>query len=168
MRETSKPMNDLRTQAEIFAVGLEFGLIDVSEVVVWADRNIESLDDPPLALLDVSMASRANNLDVANFLRQLTGEPNSDDLLRGIIRMVSDSLRTERRTPEEIARLLFLMALDETLPDGDLRKHAYGFDDAFDLAAAGYIEESREELIVQMHAVLDRWLAEQPHSQIYD
>jgi hypothetical protein len=151
-------MSTQRTQAEALALSLELGLLDVTDAVAWADVEIAASDTPHNALCEVALASRDNNLDVANMLRQLPGEIDCNLVLRGVIRNAAEVLRSNRRTPEQIAAALYKLAIDGNLPSGGLCDHAWWFDNALDLAESGYIQERPEQVVNQMHEVLDAWL----------
>jgi hypothetical protein len=91
-------MSIQRTEAEALAACLELGLADVVDAVRWADGQILESDVPNKALCEVSMASHANNLDVAAILRQLPGEIDSSFVMRCLIERAAARLR---RNPDQ-------------------------------------------------------------------
>jgi hypothetical protein len=152
-------MSIQRTEAEALAACLELGLADVVDAVRWADGQILESDVPSNALCEVSMASHANNLDVAAMLRQLPGEIEPSFVLQRLIERTVERLRRNPEQARSIASALCRLALNETLPPGSLRQNVWWFYDAIDLAESRIIEETPAEIIQRMADTLDAELA---------
>ena len=148
-------MPNQRTEAEALAVRLELELSDVLEAVRWADDQILASDVPHNALCDVAMATRANNWDVAGMLRQLPGAIDQSYVVRRLIECAAKRLRTDTANARTVAFAIYQLAMDETLPPGPLRKEAWWFYDAIDLASSGYIQETPDQVVRRMLNVLD-------------
>lgn len=161
-------MPNQRNEAEALAACLELDLADVPDAVRWADEQILASDVPHNALCDVAMAARSNNWDVAGMLRQLPGTIDQSFVVRRLIECATERLRSDNANARTVAFALYQLAMDETLPPGPLRKDAWWFYDAIDLATSGYIQETPDEVIRQMLNALDTELeAMNGDEQIY-
>ena len=63
--------DDTTTEADVLRCGYKLGYFDKSDIVAWADRQIEASDAPSDALLDLSMIRLTDPMDVAKLLRSL-------------------------------------------------------------------------------------------------
>ena len=148
-----------RTQAEALAICLEYGLLDASDVIAWADQQIAQSDQPHVVLCDIAMALPAHPLDIASLLRQLPGEVDTFLVIRQLVEYSINVLRSKRRPPRQVASLLYKLAREKSILSGPLRDDAYWFDDALDLSENGYIQDRPEEIAIQMIQMLEQWLA---------
>lgn len=79
----------LRDEAAELALAVELGFDSVAEAVDWADGHIAALDQPPYALIEVSLAAQSHPHDVAQLLHTLAGVAAPEALRRLIARMIS-------------------------------------------------------------------------------
>ena len=59
-------------------------------------------------------------------------------------------------SPDQIASALFAMAFYDRIEDSDLKEVGFWAREGLELADAGYVEESREQIVNQMATALDR------------
>jgi hypothetical protein len=149
-------MSGLRDEAEALAEALEFGVCDVAEAVAWSDAQLLREDAPLGALCEVSLAHDRYPQDVAGMLRQCPGTPAKSNVSRLLVTLLDDRLKGDTGRAYQIASALYQMALAEEIEDPHPREIAWWADDALDLAEAGHIQESREQIVGQMADALDR------------
>lgn len=149
-------ITELRSEAESLAIALEFGIIDVADAVCWADDRIAESDVPHVALCDVSMSPKDYPQDVASLLRKIPGQFNHDSSIARVLQLALDTLKSQRRTPECVAKSLFDLVVAGALPPGELSDGAWWYWDAFDMARQGCIKKTAEEITHQMLSALSR------------
>jgi hypothetical protein len=147
-----------RTEAEALARALELGLIDVADAVRWADQKIAQEDSLPNALYDVAMSSKVYPQDVAHLLRSIPGTFDRERAVLYILRFALDAVLSERRTPECVARAMFLLALADDLGFAGLESKAYLWDAEFDAVHEGYIDA--DDIAGEMISSLSKTLAD--------
>jgi len=143
-------MSQTRNEAEALARALEFGLLDVPDVIAWADAQILREDRPSEALCDLSLARGPYPVDGAGMLRRFPGTPNSPVAARLLLSLMKERLKHEVACADRIAGMLYRMALADEIEDPSLREISRWAWDELDLAEFGDIEESREEIVRQM------------------
>lgn len=153
-------MSGRRDEAEALAEALELGVCDVAEVIAWSDAQILAEDPPPGALCEVSLASDRHPRDVASLLRQCPGTPARSNVSRLLVALLDRRLKGDGGRADQIASALFQMALSEEIEDPHLEGIALWAYDALDLAEAGYIQESREQIVGQMADALGQAVAD--------
>jgi len=148
-------MSQLRDEAEALAKALEIGICDVAEVIAWSDAQILREDSPPVALCEVSVSHDRYPQDVAGMLRQCPGAPCKPRIQRLLVSLVREKLRCDSSHADRVASALYQMAISDEIEDSNLKSMAWWAWDALDLADAGHIQESREQITSQMVAALD-------------
>jgi hypothetical protein len=149
-------VSELRDEAEALAEALEFGICDVAEVIAWTDAQILREDPPIGALCEVSLAHDRYPQDVAGMLRQCPGTPAKSNVSRLLVTLLDDRLKGDSGRASQIASALYQMAFAEKIEDPHLREIAWWAWDALDLADAGHIQESRQQIVGQIADALDR------------
>ena len=139
-------MASMRTEAESLAIGLELGIVPVSDAVAWADRQIEQSDVPCNAICEISMASSKSPHDVVHLLRSLPGEFNASVAVRSTVGHLLIALRDLDYDPESIARALYDLAMADDLPDGPMKTQAWWYWDAIGLSRDGIGHETVDEI----------------------
>jgi hypothetical protein len=149
-------MATLRDESEALAEALEMGLCDVAEVIAWSDAQLLREEAPPISLCEVSMAHDRYPQDVAALLRQSPGVPVQANVTGLLVALLNNKLKREPDRARRIASVLYTMALSDEIEDPDLKQVARWAWDAFDLADAGQIEESPEQVADELAVTLDR------------
>lgn len=143
-------MASVSTEAEAYAIGLELGVVPVSDVVAWADRQVAAADVPPPAVCELSMAALLRMQDVVNLLRSIAGPIDSSECIRLTVGNLLVALQCHDFGPESIARTLFDLALTTDLPDGPFKRKASWYWDAICLSNDGIGHETVAEIRADM------------------
>jgi hypothetical protein len=149
-------MSRVRDEAEALAGALEIGVCDVAEVIAWSDAQILRDDAPLEVLCEVSLAQDRYPQDVADMLRRAFGTLDKSNANRLLVTLLNDRLKGDMGRANQIASALYQMALANEIEDSNLRQVAGWASDALDLAEAGYIKESREQVVGRMADALHR------------
>lgn len=147
-------MSQQRDEAEALVIALEIGACDIAEVIAWSDAQLLREDPPSAALCEASLSQDRYPQDVAGLLRQLPGAPDKPRVARLLVTLVDAKLRDDRSRAYQIAWALYQMALADEIEDPRLKEFSWWAWDALDLAEAGILEESREQVIDRMSAAL--------------
>ncbi|WP_374966529.1 hypothetical protein [Lysinibacillus sp. RS5] len=67
---------DINVTAEVYRLGVLIGLYTVQNVIKWADNVIESLDNPPYEIIEISLSSQEKPVDVCSKLKLFNGDLN--------------------------------------------------------------------------------------------
>jgi len=148
-------MSELIDEAHVFAKALELGLSDVAEVVAWADARLLREDRPPVMLCDASLARGRDPQDVAAILRHCPGTPNESEVGRLLTAFLRDRLRAYPGEVGRIAEILYRLAIAEAIESPRLSEVALWAWDALDLAEAGYIDMTHEQIVHIIEHTLD-------------
>lgn len=128
---------NLRNEAEVLAIAIELGVVQVAEAVDWADQYIVALDQPPYELIELSSAGASHPLDVAHLLRTVPGAADVPAVCRRVFARMLSALNEGRMSPESVARALDFMQLEGRAPDPDAQSEMSRLNDAFELAHEG-------------------------------
>ncbi|MDD1501619.1 hypothetical protein PVA17_02370 [Lysinibacillus sp. CNPSo 3705] len=67
---------EIKVTAEVYRLGILIGLYTVQDVIKWADNVIESLDNPPYEIIEISLSSQEKPVDVCSKLKLFNGDLN--------------------------------------------------------------------------------------------
>jgi hypothetical protein len=126
-------MNKLKTDAEVLKVGFIVGVYEVADVIKWADKEIERLDKPPLALIDLAMMSKAHRDEIKNQLAILSNDSDPLTAIREVLGKLYFTLLDNPTFAPKPAKGLYNLAekFDFKLPE-DIQSMS-DFDYSFDL-----------------------------------
>jgi hypothetical protein len=150
------PTADLRTQAEAMRIAIEIGAVSVEQVVDWARTIVAASDQPHWSICELATCPDRYPPDLNEFLLAVPGSP---DLLAAraiVVRMLSDTLWANPNRADQVARSLYDLAVAGDLEDSPLREIAWWAWDALDLADSGMIEQTRADVVAQMHAAFQK------------
>ncbi len=51
---------NIKLTAEVYRLGISIGIFTVQEVIKWADNIIDTLENPPYEIIDLSLSSKLN------------------------------------------------------------------------------------------------------------
>lgn len=125
-----------REEADVLRCGYEVGYFDKSDIIRWADTQIEECDSPSTTLLDLAMIRTTDPIDVMNLLRSI-GSPESSIAIETQLGFLGLLVTTGAISMERAVRGLFWLVHDEGLTE-EQQKQIYYLDDGYDLAAQGY------------------------------
>lgn len=66
-------MVNIKIIAEVLRIGLQIDLFSKTEVIEWADHTIETLDNPSIEIIEVSLSSNDKLVDVVSKLKNIKG-----------------------------------------------------------------------------------------------
>lgn len=127
----------LREEAEYLRLALAMGLVTPDEVVAWADRQIAALDEPPIQVIDVSLAGSRPAIEIIGLLAAV---PGSGDLVAAAHRSLGLFLRRFRAggiSLEQAADMLWAYSNWASVPE-DERLWASNFTDVVNCLNLGY------------------------------
>jgi hypothetical protein len=128
-------MQSITQDAQRVSLLFQYGVLDASAVIAWADTAIIQMDSPPDSLLELSTTAPDRTADVLSYLHRLSSGAEFWPALRSAIPQLRDFVVSHPDRAESIANHLFLTVCrfpGPELPD-DLH-FIYRFDDAFSLA----------------------------------
>ena len=149
-------MMNTKTYAEILCTCLEFGLIPLSDVISWADKQIEQSSEPDITLIELSMAGTLDIPVVAKLLRDVPGELFLDQVYQGVFSCMRATLIDQPEAESGIVHALYKMAMAGDIPDKAASSQMFWFYDALDLAKCGYTGDI-EEVRSKLHTFLDHY-----------
>ncbi|MBN8211025.1 hypothetical protein JI666_19990 [Bacillus sp. NTK071] len=106
---------DLKFAAEIHRVGLKVGYFSVKEVIDWTDHLIETMDQPPFELIDVSLAVNKHAADVCSKLKLVKGHVEPTLAVRVILALINRYLIESR----DFSKVDFMLSMVKEIPLGD-------------------------------------------------
>ena len=117
---------------------IQYGVLDASAVIAWADAMIVEMETPPDSLLELSTTAPDKTAEILSCLRRLSTGADFWTAFRSALPMLRDYVASHRDRAESIASHLFLTACGFGVGDVPEDLHfVYRFDDAFSLSREG-------------------------------
>jgi hypothetical protein len=145
---------DVRTEAEVIARAIEVGALSVGDAVQWADGVIDREEHPHYSICDVALCARKYEPDVVAALREVPGAFDEYEVRRRVVQLLADGLERNRDCANLIARSLYELAMANNIDGDRLRSIAWWAWDGLDLADAGLLHQTRDEVIDELIAAL--------------
>jgi len=145
----------LKQRAEIVRRRLSAGYWTLSEAVAWADGIVEAEIQPPIQVIEVSLASRRGVDDAIAQLQSFTDGIAADDLLRETVANMQAILQSDPTRARAIAQTLHGMALQGIFPSQADLPELYTVAYAFDPEEATWAPSGAEAL-AYLFEVLDK------------
>jgi hypothetical protein len=130
-------MATLREEAEYLRLALAMGLLDKDAAVAWADRTILALDNPPIEVIEVSMAGNQPPDEMMKLLAAIPGEGDLTAAAHRVLKLLRDQLEAGKISLEEAADRLWTYHVCASVPE-DERLQAGNFSDCWFCAQQGY------------------------------
>ncbi len=89
--------------AEVYRMGLVIGLFDPKEVVSWADAVIAQEADPEYAIIELSMATDANEGKLATLLLDVSGDASPEKSRHVLLGLLGRRLTTDPGAAAQVA-----------------------------------------------------------------
>lgn len=83
---------NIKLTAEVYRVGISIGIFTVQEVIKWADNVIETLENPPYEIIDLSLSSKLNIEEFMLKLELIKGDVEQDLPPKIILGLLNDYL----------------------------------------------------------------------------
>jgi hypothetical protein len=83
----------LSHRAETQRISLMLGVVDVNDIVSWADAEIEQSNVPATALIGLSLGRTKTPTELASLLNSLVTQPTGPAPLKIVLRLVADRIR---------------------------------------------------------------------------
>jgi hypothetical protein len=147
----------LKCEAEALRIELAVGLVDVADVVAWADRLIgaDAAGGAPV-LLDISLSSRKSVVDVMSLLGEMPGQFDPHAVGRRLASNLAERYATGEVDVVGAARAMYRIMLDGLAPDEDFEDDARWADYGVELALDG-LEGTLEEVGREIASFLERY-----------
>jgi hypothetical protein len=147
----------LREMAETCALGIEYSLLELDEVVAWAAQEFATLEAPPEPLLEIAGAIRPHPLDIVRYLRSIPGTYDRVTVFRNLMARARATLLHRPESFSSLTHTLEQMALCGDVPE-EFESDCLRLDDARLLAesgAYGSLEDVRRDLRTFLDRVSD-------------
>ena len=133
----------IEAAARMFAV--EYGAIELSELISWADAIILKVENPPTELFDISLAKSVTQ--TVSALNELGAGALNDksELSKVVFEIFYNYLNSENPNYERIAKALFDMCMEELVPDTESGKYMISYWDELDIPELGHYGNSAED-----------------------
>jgi hypothetical protein len=145
----------IQIDAALKRVGLICGVITKEELILWADVEIARLDKVPSVIIDISLGSSLTEKNLISLLRKLAGSADPVEIgavvFGRFVQFKYSELKYDKRTPDEIASLLYPAAYqaDLLVPEREA-EFCNWIDDEFSFVRQGLAERQAAE-----HALVD-------------
>jgi hypothetical protein len=154
--------DELRTHAEAFRIGLDVGAASVDDVVRWAQEVVTETEHPHWSLCELATCGHLYPPDLRPHLQAVPGvlDPKRGRAL--VLGMLAQTLSAYPERADQVARALFELASGNEIEEAELRKLAWWAWDALTLADAGYITQTRDQIIAQVSIRLNAAADDEP------
>lgn len=106
---------DIKLSAEVYRIGVLIGLLNIQDVIKWADNVIEHCDTPPYEIINLALSANEKLEDITLRLMEIRGDFEDNDMSPKIILGL---LNQYLKTPEDTANVIEkLDKLIDYLPD---------------------------------------------------
>lgn len=124
------------------------GIINPDEVLVWADRMIAALDDPPIQIIDISLAGSRRAIEIMDLLAAVPGDGDLAAAAHRALALFLQRFRAGGISLEQAAEMLLAYSNWASVPEGE-RLWASNFTDVvycLDQGYAGTPDSVRSEI----------------------
>ena len=143
---------NLSETAELYRIGLLAGYYDLPAVVAWSDAALAESPDPPLDLVELSMAANGYVEDTLPFLYALASGGDTEARTHDLLGFLSRRLRRGVAPPHEVAQSVLLVAKESQL--SELESFAHGWEDAL---YPGSTWADRDQVLEHMTSTLSEF-----------
>ena len=116
-----------------FRMGLATGLVEIPELIAWADQQILSQPDPPDELFELSLAGRKPHSQLIYMLNAFQGAPDYGRPLDWLLARARQRLDEKPAAAAEIIMSLRLLTAETHLPPA-VRYALFRLDERLELA----------------------------------
>ena len=127
----------LRERAEFFCLALAMDFIANETVVEWADRNILALEDPPIELIEISLAGKLPCDEVMRLLKSIPGAGDLTLAAHQALSLLHAELVNGSLTLDSAENRLWAYQQWATIPEVE-KDQVIGLCDALVMASIGY------------------------------
>ena len=139
-------MSSMVEDAEYFRLAMVAGLLPPQEVISWADSTVARLDEPPLALIDLSLGSVSDPHQMSRRLGILaTGDAGRDVAARRVFRLLHDQLFTGELSHRQVVSALDILGREANGLSESEAEFLSWVGDEFELVDSGYKEMGAAE-----------------------
>jgi hypothetical protein len=138
-------------EAELYRLGLLCRYFSVADAIRWADSVLESAAQPDYAFIEVSMAGREHEEDIARYLDAVVPGADTEARKHDLLALLRRKLIRDTSAAQGVARSV--MMLGQAAADEELEHLGDRWDDEINLATTGVygsiepiVEEMRKEL----------------------
>ena len=143
-------MRDIPREAAELRESLRLGLRSVAEAVAWADAVIAESEHPAMTFIELASMQNAHPLDVLSVLSGLSESIPTVEVLPSVLGLAYYKLLADPRRGRSFAHALYsIYAVECSYEVPPALEEIAWFDDAFDLAAEGVVQETVAD--VQQH-----------------
>jgi len=138
----------LKDEAEDLALAIRVGLESVAAAVAWADAQLAACDQPPHALIEISLAAESSWRDVVQLLRTVPGFSDEPSAVHRLMARLTEALDQRHAEADRIPDILVAMEREQLL-GRDAAQVLSNYETACALADAGYLPWEEVELDVR-------------------
>lgn len=153
-------MPTLKEQAEVLRLSLLIGMVPKQSIIAWADHVIESEENLPWEIIEISLAGKKSVGEIVLLLSDVGGEVNSFIVIQIIFGILGHALARQAQSAAMTAWLMYrlLTQYDLDLLEGWRLTRGLYFDDSFALAEAGIYDDT-EKTTSELVTFLSTYLA---------
>ena len=122
--------------AEFYIQALDNGLIEVADVIAWADNIILQEESPELSIIKVSMSASKGKHEVLSALSAVAVGANSELVQRKVLFSMGQKLSRESDYLPRAIHYLYYKIIDGEIKDEKLETQIYMLDDDFEYSAS--------------------------------
>jgi hypothetical protein len=101
------------TEADLLCTGYALRYFNDADIERWADEQIAATDHPSDTLLDLSILSQTNPVDILKLLNKIRGEFPADLSIRNRIGLIGVCFQQNRLTLKDAVAALFALTHDD-------------------------------------------------------
>ncbi len=142
-------MTSLREQAEYLRLALAMTLVDEEAAIEWADRTILASDNPPVEVIDLSMAGDQPPDELMRLLASVPGQGNLAAVAHQVLGLLHGRLEVGDVTLEQATDMLWAyhdwaaVSEEEIDAAGNFSDYLY----MAQMGAYGTLDSVREEIL---------------------
>lgn len=148
-------MEPLKSLTCVYYLGMACGLWKKDEIIEWCDKAIETLDNPPIVLLDVSMMSKSKIDDIKRKLFEFCKIEDEEHFSKIVLSIIFEKLKNEQLSIERAIRVTTRLLVETGLSCDNEYYYLYSLDDSYDLAMNGVhyqLTEVERDFIIELGA----------------
>jgi hypothetical protein len=96
MNRVNNRLTLLKSTAEVYRIGLLYGIFSIIDVVAWADKVIEAEQKPLYEIVEISLSRNCKSIKVASLLERVPGSINVEFVVNGLLFLFWDLANQNR------------------------------------------------------------------------
>jgi hypothetical protein len=153
-----KNFSNQKEQAEVRRILLEYGFIQIKDVIAWADSIISSEPSPDFEIIEISLSPQKSTYEIITLIHKVRGDCDSSNVIRKAMRELLIMLEKRPELGKSVAIWLYGLLINKIILVEDFGYEPYQIEDSYELGGTN-ISGTEEEALMTLKKYLLKQIA---------